>query len=340
MLILLFFANIIDMISVIIPVYNVEKYLSECLDSIINQTFRDLEIICINDGSTDNSISILNIYAKKDNRIIVIDKKNSGVSSARNDGISLSRGEYLFFIDSDDYIDLDFLEKFYKNAKDNNSDLVVLSSFWSLDKRVSNNFHSALPTCSMFIKTDILRENNNIRYPINIQPGEDGIFSHMLLMYTKKVSFEYDTHYHYRKRLGQDSQRALKEPKILVDAIRKWIDILDKFYIENDLYIKKSLSFAKYIEQEIFLAFRTKNFTVDDETIIFSNTKEILNKISNYLNKEDYNNFSKEFIFFLDANTIKEYYQKVKYRYNYIRIRLLSKDISIRYKENRLKYYK
>ena len=126
------------MISIIIPVYNVSKYLRVCLDSVINQTYKDLEIICINDGSLDNSLDILKEYSNKDNRIIIIDKKNSGVSAARNDGIERSSGEYLFFIDSDDYIDNDFIEVFYNNAKKNDSDLVILSNFWNLDKRVNN----------------------------------------------------------------------------------------------------------------------------------------------------------------------------------------------------------
>ena len=92
-------------ISVIVPIFNVEKYLKECLESIINQTFKDIEIICINDGSTDNSLDILNQYAEKDNRIKVITQSNQGLSAARNTGIKYANGEYISFIDSDDYID-------------------------------------------------------------------------------------------------------------------------------------------------------------------------------------------------------------------------------------------
>ena len=147
------------MITVIIPIYNVSKYLKNCLESVINQTYKNLEIICINDGSTDNSLQILKEYKERDERIIIIDKKNAGVSAARNDGIEKASGEYLFCVDGDDYIDEDFFEKFYNNAKKNDSDLVVLSSFWNLDKRINKNhgFHSALPTCSMFIKRTIVK---------------------------------------------------------------------------------------------------------------------------------------------------------------------------------------
>lgn len=327
------------MITVIIPIYNLSKYLRNCLESVINQTYKDLEIICINDGSTDDSISILKEYQAKDDRIIIIDKKNEGVSAARNEGIEKSNGEYLFCIDGDDYIDEDFFEKFYYNAKKNNSDLVVLSSFWNLDKRVSKNYHSALPTCSMFIRKKILEENKFLRYPLNVQPGEDGIFSHKLLMFVYNVSFEYDAKYHYIKRVGQDSQRAIKEPKILLGVIKKWLELLEEFYNEYNFWESKSLSFAKYIEQEAFLAFRTKNFTAEDEIKIFEILKNSLNKIIKNIDKEDYKYFSKEFITFIESDSIKEYYSKVKYKYNYIRFSLFSKDISIRYRENRYKLY-
>lgn len=327
------------MITVIIPIYNLSKYLRNCLESVINQTYKDLEIICINDGSTDDSISILKEYKEKDDRIIIIDKENEGVSAARNEGIEKSNGEYLFCIDGDDYIDEDFFEKFYYNAKKNDSDLVILGGFWNLDKRVNKNYHSALPTCSMFIRKKILEENKFLRYPLNVQPGEDGIFSHKLLMFVYNVSFEYDTKYHYIKRVGQDSQRAIKEPKILLGAIKKWLELLEEFYNEYNFWESKSLSFAKYIEQEAFLAFRTKNFTAEDEIKIFEILKNSLNKIIKNIDKEDYKYFSKEFITFIESDSIKEYYSKVKYKYNYIRFSLFSKDISIRYRENRYKLY-
>ena len=110
-------------ISVIIPIYNVEKYLSQCLDSVINQTFKDIEIICINDGSTDNSLQILQQYAHKDKRIKIIDQQNQGLSIARNNGISQACCEYISFIDSDDYIHPKFLETLYEAIIQNNCDI-------------------------------------------------------------------------------------------------------------------------------------------------------------------------------------------------------------------------
>ena len=112
-------------VSVIIPVYNTEKYLAQCLDSVINQTMRELEIICVNDGSTDNSLRVLNAYAEKDSRIIVIDQSNTNAGAARNNGLKIAKGEYIHFLDSDDYIDETAYAEAYKRALCKDSDIVV-----------------------------------------------------------------------------------------------------------------------------------------------------------------------------------------------------------------------
>lgn len=112
-------------ISVIIPVYNVEDYLGQCLDSICNQTFEDIEIICVNDGSKDNSLEILEEYAGNDNRISIVNQHNQGLAAARNSGLKHASGEYVYFIDSDDYLELDALERLYCNIKSNDSDMAL-----------------------------------------------------------------------------------------------------------------------------------------------------------------------------------------------------------------------
>ena len=111
-------------VSVIIPVYNVEKYLRECLDSVINQTLEDIEIICVNDGSTDNSLKILDKYALKDKRIIIITQKNQGLSCSRNNALKIAKGEYIVFVDSDDYLRLDALEIIYQNMTEKQLDIL------------------------------------------------------------------------------------------------------------------------------------------------------------------------------------------------------------------------
>lgn len=99
-------------VSIIVPVYNVGKFLAKCLESLVGQTFKNIEIICINDGSTDNSLEILNSFAGKDERIILVNQPNQGVSKVRNCGLEMAKGKFLLFIDGDDYIASDFVENF------------------------------------------------------------------------------------------------------------------------------------------------------------------------------------------------------------------------------------
>ena len=114
-----------DKISIIVPVYNVEKYLDECIQSIINQTHKNIEIILINDGSTDNSLSILRKYEGIDKRIIVINQENKGLSASRNIGIKKSTGKYISLIDADDIIHPRMIELLYKEIKNNNCDISI-----------------------------------------------------------------------------------------------------------------------------------------------------------------------------------------------------------------------
>ena len=114
-----------DLISVIVPVYKVEKYLNKCIDSIINQTYKNLEIILVDDGSPDNCPQICDEYAKRDNRIKVIHKENGGLSDTRNVGIHVAKGKYIGFVDSDDWIALEFYEKLYKLLKKHNAEIAV-----------------------------------------------------------------------------------------------------------------------------------------------------------------------------------------------------------------------
>ena len=104
-------------VSVLVPVYNVEEFLPECLDSLVGQTLKDIEIICINDGSRDGSLDIIKEYAKKDSRIVVIDKKNSGYGDSMNKGLAKASGEYVGIVESDDFIDRDAFEIMYELAK-------------------------------------------------------------------------------------------------------------------------------------------------------------------------------------------------------------------------------
>ena len=128
-------------VSIIIPVFNTEKYLSKCLDSVCNQTLENIEIICIDDGSTDNSLSILKEYAERDNRIKIISKKNEGQGVARNLGICQAKGEYIGFVDSDDFVTHNMFDTLYKKSKKYNLDLVMckVASFNEISKEINDS---------------------------------------------------------------------------------------------------------------------------------------------------------------------------------------------------------
>ena len=112
-------------LSIIIPVYNVENYISKCLDSILNQNFKDFEVICVNDGSCDNSLQILQKYALKDSRVVIIDKENEGSGVARNAGLAVAKGEYIYFVDGDDWLEDNALEQMISQADKNNTDILI-----------------------------------------------------------------------------------------------------------------------------------------------------------------------------------------------------------------------
>lgn len=115
-------------VSVIIPVFNAEKYLSQCLDSIVNQTLTNIEIICVDDGSTDTSFQILKEYEEKDSRVIVLSKSNAGAGTARNEGLKIAKGKYLSFLDADDFFERNMLECAYGKAEQDNADICIFES--------------------------------------------------------------------------------------------------------------------------------------------------------------------------------------------------------------------
>ena len=199
-------------VSVIIPVFNTEKYLRKCLDSVCNQTLSDIEIICIDDCSTDDSLNILKEYALKDNRIKLIEfKENKGVSVARNTGISEACGEYIGFVDSDDFIDLDFYEKLYSVATNNNADCakgniynycngeLELTSFYDInDKIKSNKIEFLYGFTSAVYKTNYIKQNK-IYFPNYLTHFEDPYFSIISAICINKVEIVNDAKYYYVK---------------------------------------------------------------------------------------------------------------------------------------------
>ena len=137
-------------VSVLVPIYNVEEFLPQCLDTLVNQTLKDIEIVCINDGSPDSCLEIIKDYAKKDSRIVVIDKKNSGYGSSMNKGLSVAKGEYIGIVEPDDFIDLDAFECLYKTASKNKAEVVKANYYQYCgetdeDSGVSALFNTTFP---------------------------------------------------------------------------------------------------------------------------------------------------------------------------------------------------
>ncbi len=212
-------------ISIIVPVYNVEKYLSTCLDSLINQTLKDIEIICINDGSTDNSLNILNEYAQKDTRIVVIYKENSGPGSCRNLGIEKATGKYIQFVDSDDWIEKETCEICYQKALEHSVDMVSFNANKICNKKLFPiyyyntrtekliSFEEVLPVIfkspfhswHYLIKTHFLIDNN-IRYPENIFWCEDIPFVLKCWIHSKKVCLLPNRLYNYIQQQNSITQ--------------------------------------------------------------------------------------------------------------------------------------
>lgn len=221
-------------VSIIVPCYNVEQYVSKCLDSLINQTLADIEIICIDDKSTDSTLKILKKYAAQDKRVkLFCQTKNHGVAIARNIGLEHAVGKYIGFVDPDDWVDLDFYEKLYNKALELNVDIVQASVMvtnatnntthigrFNYPKNSLSHFASAF--WSAIYKKDMLVKHN-IHFPPNILTAEDSVFLTQVSICAKGITFVQDTCYHYLyQRNGSLDSKYLSHAKAVstLDALR------------------------------------------------------------------------------------------------------------------------
>jgi glycosyltransferase involved in cell wall biosynthesis len=249
-------------ISVIIPIYNTEKYLRQCLDSVVNQTLKDIEIICINDGSTDNSLQILNEYASSDNRIKLISlTNNKGVSFARNFGIRVSKGRYIGFVDSDDWIDLNFYENLYLTAEKENSDIIAASkivnvkrnkkSSWNWNKGNKDEKERRLFFISYswfkIYRRNFLIDNNIFFQEVKI--FSDVYFTFISSMFAKNITICQKGHYFYRnERISSCSDTAGSDraPFILFNCHNKICEVIKATNALNDINKEKYINLAKF----------------------------------------------------------------------------------------------
>lgn len=252
-----------EKISVVIPVYKVEPYLRQCMDSVVNQTYTNLEIIAVDDGSPDNCGAILDEYASKDNRIKVIHKKNEGLSAARNDALKFVTGKWISFVDSDDWCESDLYEKAIKEAERSQPDIVIFSpykntpqeerrihafskGFETEDKDVVfqvllsslNSRYNPFPSAQRWgqeypwdklFRTSLIRDNN-IRFAENVRANEDVIFNIHALHYSKKLLFFDEALYHWR--MNPDSiGHKYTEDRVTIDLdIYKELNKIGQLY--------------------------------------------------------------------------------------------------------------
>lgn len=258
---------------IIIPVYNVEKFLRECLNSITSQTLKNFEVICIDDGSTDNSLGILQEYANKDSRFKVISQENQGQGIARNKAIDIASGEYLFFVDPDDFIESNTLEKIYGKFQQTDVDVIQFdfstckengrySSFKSFKKRMHKNFHYSIKDNEIYNWRNIKKKNlqgmslcvwdkayktafikqHDIKFAPN-KHGEDHIFSISANLLADKILYINRAFYHYRTRLGSAVNKASNDNFCIFDNIA----LLKNFLTTNNLFNEYRASFDGYV---------------------------------------------------------------------------------------------
>lgn len=319
-----------DLVSVIIPVYNVEKYLCRCLDSVIKQTYKNLEIVLIDDGSTDNSGKICDQYKEKDNRIKVFHTENKGVSAARNLGIKNTYGKYIIFIDSDDFLDLNTFEEvleencnydliafsYYKlsnNDKicyDNRKEKETLTKNETLIKIMDDRYFQGF-TWNKIFKRNIIIENN-LFFDENIRINEDLLFCIQFIENVNTIMY-YSTPYYYYVQLNSSALHS-KDINKFKTALKAYEEI-EKIYIKNNvdmelfyinffclnLILKELLIYKK---DRNFLNEIRENLKKNIKIVIFSKKIELKKKLKliiKYL-------FTKQFCF------IKKVVYKVKYK--------------------------
>ncbi|GAA0768001.1 glycosyltransferase [Clostridium subterminale] len=290
-----------EKISVILPSYNVEKYIGKCIDSLINQSYENIEIIIVNDGSTDRTLEVAKEYSKVDSRINIINQENKGVSCARNNAIKKSTGSYIIFIDPDDYLHEDFVKSLYDRLVESNSDLTicghtkVYDNLYKTKSKTSKTIfkgdeifkeyfigESTLTVlmCDKIFKSKIIKENN-IYCPEEVTSGQDQVFILEYLVYCNSVSTIDNNYYYYYQRVGSKSKRY--EYHIFERTITK-LEYLKRILVENSLYDKFERYFKIRLYMNLFsqgLLLYTYNFEKN-----FKSTFKILKKDSvRYINK-------------------------------------------------------
>lgn len=261
------------LVSIIVPVYNVEKYLKECVDSIISQSYKNLEVILVDDGSTDCSGLMCDEFEKIDERIISIHKKNGGLSDARNEGIKYAHGKYVSFIDSDDYVSPYFIEILLKVKESNYCDFVLLydcPSFWDGEDNTvlassSDDFRAEIVDSKVALKRMLL-QNIATGAPFKLCPREyfedirfpkgylyeDAATTYKYFFKAQKVGIVYSELYAYRMRKNSIIRQKFNEKKLIVEEIYKQLvndQMIKEWNLTKDAYSRAfSLVFTVFLQ--------------------------------------------------------------------------------------------
>ena len=238
------------MISIIVPVYNTEKYLDRCIQSILAQTYNDFELLLINDGSTDSSGAICDRYAEQDSRVRVFHKENGGVSSARNVGLNNAEGEYIIFVDSDDYMKSQMCEILYNTLNREQADIVICGTeetgggFWKPRNNENYNRESFFENFGELLQTELLSPpwnkifiKSRIKHYFrdDISFGEDLVFNLQYLFHCNKISFITASPYFHTK--DNNESLVVRFPrKRLLDIENVW-KVIDEFIIDKGIKV-------------------------------------------------------------------------------------------------------
>lgn len=298
-----------ELISIIIPIYRVEKYLKECIDSVINQTYKNLEVILVNDGSPDNCGNMCDEYARKDKRVKVIHKKNGGLSDARNHGIDMATGKYITFIDSDDYVDLKYIEKLYDSIKKNNTKISQCNILKVNDKKEiiekvgysENNVKSGKELIKdiyyehwaenivVWNKMYSIELFEKIKYPVG-KIHEDEYVTYKILYYIDKVSIVNEYLYCYRQNDNSITGKKFNIQRL--DVLEAFEERLTFFEEKNEKELYE-LTLKAYLEKLVRCYMQMKKYIEETKSMEIELIKKYRKNYIKILKSKKMTTFSK-----------------------------------------------
>ncbi len=303
-------------ISIIIPVHNAQEYLPKCLDSIINQTLKEIEIVCVNDSSTDNTGAILDNYQQKDSRIKIINTDCRCSGGTRNRGLEAANGEYIGFVDADDWVDKDYFEKLYNTAKENSCDIAATSSVVLIEngEEKSIKYVGATPAdnpvntlekkkkciiatgiCWNKIYRKDFLEKNNIHFIEIPTAAEDNYFSALAAIFANQIIFINNSTYYYNfVSTSQTKSLKIEKDFSITDIYKQILDVIDNKNLDSqwkDVILQRAAADIKLYYSEMdkatqkkFLKHLKKTFPEVLKSVIPKNS--ILKKIFSMTNRD------------------------------------------------------